>query len=140
MYNTHLQVLSPFHRKPIGQLDPSFNFVKTKSEEFDRKKLLMQQQKAMGLDVPLPNVIMRHMAHPLPYLKEEMPNLKVVGFRIEIKGRMGTRSRRRTMFYGRMDLKDIHPLSGTFVDYGKSHYVTKFGSTGVRVWVTYGSK
>ena len=43
LYNTHLQVLSPFHKKPIGELDPSFNFIKAKSEFYDKTKTSSNQ-------------------------------------------------------------------------------------------------
>ena len=85
-------------------------------------------QPQAGKYIPLPNVIKRHILQP--------SQGKVVGFRIEVKGRTGSRSARRCLAYGSLASGKVG-MFGSFVDFGKSSYVTKRGVSGVKVWVQY---
>ena len=90
--------------------------------------------------IPLPSVLTRHCVTPVSSLMGESALGKVIGFRIEVKGRVGSRSMRRAVNYGVLDSGKIGPLTGTMVDFGKSSYVTKRGESGVKVWIAYGHK
>lgn len=85
-------------------------------------------------DIPLPSVLMRHVLTPSETLKNNESVGKIVGFRLQVKGRRGSRSKKDVFGYGTLGLGDI---GSYFVDFGRSHYITKRGAIGVRVWVSY---
>jgi hypothetical protein len=86
-------------------------------------------------DIPLPLVIRRHLRSPSTTLAKEVAAGKIAGYRIEVNGRRGSRSVKSVVSYGRLASKD---LVGSGVDFARSHFVTKRGSTGVKVWIAYG--
>lgn len=87
-------------------------------------------------EIPLPKAILRAIANPsLPLLHGSAVG-KIVGFKIQTKGRKGSRSVTSAVSYGRLGAGDS---ARSPLDYGKSYFVGKKGSTGVKVWVGYAS-
>ena len=123
--------VSPMSQKTLGDLEPRMNLIERKSKRYDN---LYKSDL-----VPLPQVLQRHMLTPITCLMEQSAMGKIIGFRIEVKGRVGSRSMRRSVNYGVLDSGKIGPLTGTLVDFGKSSYVTKRGESGVKVWIAYGN-
>jgi hypothetical protein len=130
-YNLHKMVPSPMSPKTLGEIDPFMKPLQLKSELYDKTK---------SSGIPLPRNIQRHCLSPIASLENESSMGKIVGFRIEVKGRVGSRSMRRAVNYGSLDVGKIGPMTGTYVDFGRSNYVTKRGVTGVKVWIAYGNK
>jgi hypothetical protein len=129
-YNYHLMVPSPLSKKTMGELDVFMKPLELKSAQYEKTVT----------GVPIPTVLKRHCLSPVPSLENQSAKGKVIGFRIEVKGRTGSRSARRIMHYGILNSGKTGSLTGSFVDFGKSTYVTKRGATGVKVWIAYGSK
>jgi hypothetical protein len=90
--------------------------------------------RALGTSVPLPSVLSNHIRLPRLPLRE-----KVTGFRIEVKGRMGSRSRRDVVQYGKFGFSRSAGVKGSMVDFARGLYITKRGTTGVKVYVAYGT-
>ena len=85
-------------------------------------------------DIPLPNSIKHHMLYPSSPLLNGSASGKIMGFRIQVKGRKGSRSVKQIVSYGKLDSNN----SGkSFVDFGRSVYVHKRGSTGIKVTIGY---
>ncbi|KAL5036916.1 hypothetical protein RTP6_004429 [Batrachochytrium dendrobatidis] len=150
LHNTHLQVMSPFHKKPLGAVDPFLNPIAIKSAKFaESVKSISQSDTAAHssassdskqvTDIPFPNVLTRHMIQPITALAQGTPIGKIIGFKITSKGRKGPRSVKQSVDYGKLEAGSIANVGGVYVDYGKSFYVDKKGSTGIKVWITYGS-
>ena len=125
-YNMHLI------KAPFAVAEPPNKMIARKSNRYDS---LYSSDK-----IPIPSVLHRHLLTPISPLVQETAIGKVVGFRIEVKGRVGSRSMRRSVNYGVLDSGKIGPLTGTLVDFGKSSFVTKRGESGVKVWIAYGNK
>ncbi|KAJ3328352.1 hypothetical protein HDU76_010127 [Blyttiomyces sp. JEL0837] len=85
-------------------------------------------------DIPLPNVLYRHVILPSPTYATQNSVGKITGFRIEVNGRRGTRTNKQILYYGKLATKDS---ARTFVDFGKADFYNKKGSTGVKVWIGY---
>ncbi|KAI9209557.1 uncharacterized protein BJ171DRAFT_453703 [Polychytrium aggregatum] len=85
-------------------------------------------------DIPLPKIILRHVTNPSEALETGMALGKITGFRIQVKGRRGTRSVTNLVHYGSLGAGDIH---NAYTDFGRSLFITKRGVTGVKVWVGY---
>ncbi|KAI8928257.1 hypothetical protein BC831DRAFT_497484 [Entophlyctis helioformis] len=145
LLNYHTRVLSPFHTAPVSASDPFLAFNRAKTDKYSaRLHAAASSPEAAASpflsDIPVPTVLVRHMLQPVPALAQGSSLGKIIGFRIESKGRRGTRTSRQVVDYGRMDTGMVGALDGVFVDFGRSVYVNKKGATGVKVWVTYGSK
>jgi hypothetical protein len=105
--------------------------IKRNSERYD---------KLYGSKFPIPTVIQRHLLVPQQPLINETSLGRIQGFRIEIKGRNGSRSSRKVLSYGKLNTGRLDPITGSMVDYGCSAYTNpKRGVVGVKVWVSYGS-
>ncbi|KAJ3119059.1 hypothetical protein HDU96_003234 [Phlyctochytrium bullatum] len=76
-------------------------------------------------DIPLPKVIMRHVYDPSPIIASNSPIGKIMGFRIEVNGRRGTRAMRQVMHYGKLATKDS---DNSLVDFGRASYFNKKGN------------
>lgn len=122
-YNMHL-LSTPMQ---AAQETPFNALIKNKSLAFEMNGL------------PVPNTLKRHLLQPVMSMENETSVGRVTGFRIEVKGRSGSRSLRRVLSYGSLDSGRVGPF-GSMVDFAKSSYVTKRGVTGVKVWIAYGSK
>ncbi|KAJ3099457.1 hypothetical protein HDU97_003032 [Phlyctochytrium planicorne] len=107
------------------------NSPKSSQKDADTEK----PELATVTDIPLPRVIMRHVLSPSHLLATNSPIGKITGFRIEVNGRRGTRAARQVVHYGKLATKDSH---NALVDYGRSSFFNKKGSTGVRIWIGYG--
>jgi ribosomal protein S3 len=59
----------------------------------------------------------------------------VLGYRIIVTGRRGSRSSKQVVSFGRLDSR----VGASWLDFGSSHLVTKKGAMGVRVWILYSS-
>ncbi|KAJ3055012.1 hypothetical protein HK097_000091 [Rhizophlyctis rosea] len=86
-------------------------------------------------DIPLPFNLLRHIHRPYRTFDSGSPVGKILGFRLEVKGRRGSRSMRQTYSYGKLGVGDI---AGTELDFARSVFVNKKGASGVKVWVAYG--
>jgi hypothetical protein len=106
----------------------------------NKNKLLSEKYNSVLKGIPIPKVITRHILQPIKNLETETGLGKVVGFKIEAKGRTGSRSMKRGLSYGMLDGGMISSVNGSLVDYAQSAYTTKRGATGVKVWVQYGRK
>ncbi|ORY17362.1 hypothetical protein BCR33DRAFT_709531 [Rhizoclosmatium globosum] len=85
-------------------------------------------------DVPIPHVLRRHVLAPSQQAASQSPVGKVLGFRIEVNGKMGTRSNRKIVHYGKLGSNDSH---NSMLDFGKASFFNKKGATGVKAWVAY---
>eukprot|EP00842_Homolaphlyctis_polyrhiza_P005664 jgi/Hompol1/6099/HPOL_000359-RA len=143
LHNYHQLIQSPFHKHPIASSDPFLAPLKARSEAYSASiaasSASAASQPATVTNIPVPTVLVRHLLQPVPVLEQGTSLGKVVGFRIVTKGRRGTRTNKQVVDFGRMDTGATAALTGVYVDFGKSHFVNKKGSTGVKVWVTYGS-
>ena len=88
--------------------------------------------------IPLPTVLTRHLVKPQQNLETMTNQGKVLGFRIEVKGRRGTRSSRQVVLYGKLNMGLTNGINGSKVDFGRSVFITKRGSNGVKVYIQYG--
>ncbi|TPX33035.1 hypothetical protein SmJEL517_g03972 [Synchytrium microbalum] len=96
--------------------------------------LITSDEIAYVEDIPLPRVLQRHIMKPNQQLTSASPLGKVVGYRIQVSGRKTTRTVTDTVRYGRLSTGQ----QGTsYVDFGKTSYVTRRGVTGVKVWIAY---
>ncbi|KAJ3288680.1 hypothetical protein HK104_008036 [Borealophlyctis nickersoniae] len=86
-------------------------------------------------DLPLPKVLIRHIREPSNLLDAGSSAGKILGFRIQLKGRVGTRSRKQMFFYGKLEQRES---DRSHVDFAKSQFTAKNGANGVKVWVAYG--
>jgi hypothetical protein len=137
--NAHMLVESPFQRtwpqpesaEYLQQLP-----LQRKSEQYMRSGMppAGTSDVAQVTNVPLPHVLRRHILAPSSTLGKESNAGKIAGYRIEVNGRRGSRSVKSVVSYGKLDSKD---LVGSGVDFARSHFVTKRGSTGVKVWIAY---
>jgi hypothetical protein len=127
-YNYHKMIPSPMTQKSLGDVDVFMKPLELKSEKY----------KSLVSGIPIPTVLKRHCLVPNPSLIS--PIGKVIGFRIEVKGRTGSRSARRIMHYGVLNSGKTGAMTGSYLDFAKSTYVTKRGATGVKVWIAYASK
>ena len=89
-----------------------------------------------------PNVIKRHLLKGQigfkSALSSDIDGPRITGFRIQIKGRNGSRSARKVVSYGSISNGRSGSITGSMVDYGYSHFVhPKRGVTGVKVWIGY---
>ncbi|KAL2913647.1 hypothetical protein HK105_206807 [Polyrhizophydium stewartii] len=139
LHNSHLIVPSPFHRAPVAESDPFLAPLRKRSEAYAARVASPPTTETVT-DIPIPTSLMRHILRPVPPLEHGTSLGKILGFRIVVKGRRGTRTSKQVVSFGRMDTGATAALDGVFVDYGRSHYVNKKGSTGVKAWVTYSSK
>jgi hypothetical protein len=132
-YNTHLLTFSPFPRLINEKANVDMLRTRIDSEAYD--KIWKAKIKSDYVtDVPLPTCLMRIVSGEFkPSLLSGSPK-KITGFRIQVKGRRGLRSQKSVMTFGKMGIKDI---DRTFVDFGKTAFVGRRGSNGVRVWVGY---
>ena len=102
------------------------------------------QQERDSLISSFPNVIKRHLVKDQVGFKSALSNdastsvPRITGFRIQIKGRNGSRSSRKVVSYGSIANGKSGSITGSMVDYGSSHFVhPKRGVTGVKVWIGY---
>jgi hypothetical protein len=72
----------------------------------------------------------------IPNVLQRVPSHNIIGFRIEVKGRTGSRSMRRSIHYGSLNISKIG-VNGYHVDFARHNYTTKRGATGVKVWIAY---
>jgi hypothetical protein len=66
-------------------------------------------------------------------VENEITKSKVLGFRIQAKGRRGARSSKQVVEYGKLSFGNVNSK----IDFGQSSFTTKRGSTGVKVYVCY---
>ena len=85
-------------------------------------------------NVPLPRVIQRHIMQPIQQLTNASALGKITGFRLQVSGRKTTRTQSETVRYGRLATGQ---QGQSYVDFGRSSYVTRRGVTGVKVWISY---
>ncbi len=85
-------------------------------------------------NIPLPKTLHRHILEPNLNMKNESPAGKITGVNIQAKGRRGSRSIKFTVGHGRLGVGD-HSKSN--VDYAMSDFISKMGSTGVKVTIGY---
>ncbi|KAH6584656.1 hypothetical protein BASA60_000887 [Batrachochytrium salamandrivorans] len=146
----------PFHHQSLEAVDPFLAPLAAKSLKYnahvassataavvpassvDQQDTPASSKKTVT-DIPFPNVLRRHMLQPVSPLAQGTSLGKVIGFKIIAKGRRGPRSVKQAIDYGKLESGAVASLGGVYVDYGKSFYVDKKGSTGIKVWVTYGS-
>jgi hypothetical protein len=83
-------------------------------------------------NVPLPTCLMKMMSQE-PAFFTASPK-KITGFRIQVKGRRGLRSQKSVLTFGKMGIKE---MDRTFVDFGRTAFVGRRGSNGVKVWIGY---
>jgi hypothetical protein len=105
-----------------------------KSEIFKRSCPQLPCDALYCQDIPLPNAIKRHIENPNLSLLQGSALGKITGFRIEAKGRKGSRSQTQVVHYGKLGRGDI---AKSCVDFGKSFYVHKKGVTGIKVTIGY---
>lgn len=86
-------------------------------------------------DIPLPVCLRRQVEQPHYALTHETGLNRILGFRIEVKGRRGSRSMKSGLSYGRLDRS---AAGSSHVDFAKSFFVSKRGISGVKVWINYG--
>ncbi|KAI8901849.1 hypothetical protein BC833DRAFT_617219 [Globomyces pollinis-pini] len=130
LYNYHTKVASPFDPRPILDSNPFLKPVEVASNRFS----------STANGIPVPNVLKRHIENPTVSLLTETSLGKISGFRYEIKGRTGSRSSRKSYRYGSLNCSNTSRFTGSMVDFGRSSFVTKRGSTGVKVWIAYGTR
>lgn len=128
LHNLYSLQKSPFPRK-INDVFMCQNEMKSK-----------QHSHQQGDRIPVPTVIKRHLLQPVNWMEKEIGLGKIVGFKIEAKGRAGSRSMRRGLSYGMLDGGKISRINGSLLDYYQTAYTTKRGATGVKVWIQYGRK
>lgn len=109
--------------------------LKKKSEEYFQSGLQFVEQKECDYltDIPIPNCLKKHLASPSTILSEGNPANRVIGFRIEMKGRRVSRTMKTMLFSGKI----ARSCGSAYVDSAKSHFVTKRGVTGIKVWINY---
>jgi hypothetical protein len=125
----HLLRSTPF--APRNE-SPFRSALQKKSEMYTN--LLSKSNSDFLEDIPLPRSVIRHLETPNPCLLEGNALGKITGFRIEVKGRKGSRSVRQLVSYGKIGSSDI---SKTCVDFAKSYFVQKKGASGVKVTIGY---
>ncbi|KAJ3128900.1 hypothetical protein HK098_003227 [Nowakowskiella sp. JEL0407] len=141
LFNYHLATTHPF--PDISPL-PAISLIPIKSQLHET--LAAQKQSSLNLnhvtDIPFPRVIQSHIIDPsktlfVGALGKDTPSQdlqKIAGFRIQINGKRGTRAAKTVVHYGSMSTGDV---GRNYVDYAKTCYTDKKGSTGVQVWVSY---
>lgn len=84
-------------------------------------------------DIPLPDVLLRHLKEPSTAMQDRA---RVTGFRIELNGRLkgSDRGIKQSLAYGKIGTNDF---ANRHVDYGKSFFITRRGTIGVKVTVGY---
>lgn len=138
--NYHLYQPGPFRKvgSPVFSMrDPFLLPNKIKSERHAAAVFPTDPKSTFASDVPLPNVLKRESAGPNACLTAGSALGKVLGYRIIVTGRRGSRSSKQVISFGKLDSRKI---SSSWLDYGSSHLVTKKGSMGVRVWILYSSE
>lgn len=105
-----------------------------------RKKAAVQEQtgpeldpKKYHTDIPLPDVLLKHLRQPGASLQDRS---RVTGFRIELNGRLkgSDRGIKQSFGYGKIGTNDF---ANRNVDFGKSYFITRRGTIGVKVTVGY---
>jgi hypothetical protein len=94
---------------------------------------LQVDPKRYHTDIPLPDVLLRHLKQPSAALQNRN---RVTGLRLELNGRLKGSDRwmKQTMQYGKMGTNDV---ADKHVDYGKSYFISRRGTIGVKVTVGY---
>ncbi|TPX66251.1 hypothetical protein SpCBS45565_g04587 [Spizellomyces sp. 'palustris'] len=145
LYNYHRYLKGPFqdpsstqlHHIPLANKSAEYATSglppTSTSVEGDQQPQELQQK--FRTDIPLPNIITRHIHLPSPTLDAKSAIGKITGFRIEVTGRRGTRSSTQRFAYGKLGTGNV---GGAYVDFARSLYVHKKGATGIKVWIGYG--
>ncbi|KAJ3041125.1 hypothetical protein HDV00_009839 [Rhizophlyctis rosea] len=143
-YNTHHLVNSPYRDFGENARDaPSqlLNNRRLRTEQYDKHnpvppaKAVQPGQTEYLTDIPLPFNLLKHIRQPCSTFDSGSPVNRILGFKIQSKGRRGDRSVKQVYSYGKLAQTDT---ANSMMDFARSHFITKKGATGVKVWITYG--
>lgn len=109
------------------------------------------KERQLADKIPIPNVIKRHLLVPQSGFaslelnagsegNDDEGNIesRITGFRIQVKGRSGSRSTKKVVSYGYLANRKAGAINGSMVDYGYAQFTDpKRGTTGVKVWIGY---
>lgn len=156
-------VVSPFDRHPQITANPTLAHIKKRSEMHDSSiansnklnhALRSNTVNDSGLtnpsesdleniisDFPAPKILFRQFLYPSTHLSSGDPLGKVTGFRIQIKGRKGSRRVKQVFSFGALNIGKLGVLEGSHVDFGRSTiFSPRQGIRSVKVWVGYSTK
>ncbi|KAJ3361466.1 spermatogenesis-associated protein 17 [Kappamyces sp. JEL0680] len=116
-YNWETMVPSPFVKATLGELNRKLGAVARANRRYSQS-YATEIEKA-----PFPKVIRRHLTVAQKPLIDDTALGRICGFRIEVKGRNGSRSSRKVVSYGSLSSGKIGSITGSMVDFGKSYFV-----------------